>query len=84
MHANAPVVAQRYVDAIITYCENLAMSPYQGAQRDDILPGLRITHYKKRAIIAFAVVHRQVTVLGVFYGGQDYEAALQQDDLPQA
>jgi toxin ParE1/3/4 len=79
-HANAPVVAQRYVDAIITYCESLAISPYRGTQRDDIRPGLRITHYKKSAIIAFAVMGPQVTVLGVYYGGQDYETALLQDD----
>jgi toxin ParE1/3/4 len=76
-HANAPVVAQRYVDAIIAYCENLAIAPYSGTQRDDIRPGLRITHYKKSAIIAFAVMEQRVTVLGVFYGGQDYEVALQ-------
>jgi toxin ParE1/3/4 len=79
-HANAPVVAQRYVEAIITYCESLAISPYRGAARDDIRAGLRITHYKKRAVIAFAVNAAQVTVLGVFYGGQDYETALQNDD----
>jgi toxin ParE1/3/4 len=79
-HANAPVVAQRYVEAIITYCESLAFSPYRGAPRDDIRPGLCITHYKKRAVIAFAVNAAQVTVLGVFFGGQDYETASQNDD----
>ncbi len=31
-HANAPVVAQRYVDAIITYCESLSTSR-SGARR---------------------------------------------------
>ncbi len=76
-HVNAPVVAQRYVDAIITYCESLAISPHRGTPRDDIRPGLRITHYKKSAIVAFTVIGLQVTVLGVYYGGQDYETALQ-------
>lgn len=78
--ANAPVVAQRYVDAIITYCESLSTSPHRGTQRDDIRPGLRITHYKNRTVIAFAVKEIQATALGVFYGGQDYEAALQDND----
>jgi toxin ParE1/3/4 len=78
--ANAPVVAQRYVDAIITYCESLSASPYRGAQRDDIRAGLRITHYIKRGVIAFAVNETVITVLGVFYGGQDYESALQDND----
>jgi toxin ParE1/3/4 len=76
-HANAPVVAERYVDAIITYCESLAVSPHRGTQRDDIRPGMRITHYKKSSIVAFTVMGQQVTVLGVYYGGQDYETALQ-------
>ena len=42
-------------------------------------PGLRITHYKGRAIIAFAVEAEQVSIIGVFYGGQDYEGALRSE-----
>ncbi len=45
--------------------------------RDDIRPGLRITHYRKRTVIAFEVNADQVAIIGVFHGGQDYEAALQ-------
>jgi toxin ParE1/3/4 len=33
----------------------VVFAPEAQAQRDDIRPGLRITHYKKSAIIAFAV-----------------------------
>jgi toxin ParE1/3/4 len=40
---------------------------------------LRITNYKKRAVIAFAVTTEEVLILGVFYGGQDYETLLQDD-----
>jgi plasmid stabilization system protein ParE len=47
--------------------------------RDDLRPGLRITNYKKRAVIAFYVDAEQVSVIGVFYGGQDYETILQDD-----
>ena len=42
-------------------------------------PGLRITHYKKRAVIAFDVDADVVSIIGVFYGGQDYETILQDD-----
>ena len=41
-----------------------------------IRPGLRITNYKKRAVIAFSVHGELVQVLGVFYGGQDFETDL--------
>ena len=61
------------------YCESLCTFPHRGTMRDDIRPGLRITHYKKRTVIAFDVEADQVAILGVFYGGQDYEALLQDD-----
>jgi len=77
--AASPGIAERYVNAIISYCETLEAFPLRGAQRDDIRPGLRITNYKGRTVIAFAVDARQVSVIGVFYGGQDYETALQDD-----
>jgi plasmid stabilization system protein ParE len=70
-------IAQRYTDAIVTHCEELRTFPLRGNQRDDIRPGLRITNYRKRAVIAFSVDAKQISILGVFYGGQDFESALQ-------
>ena len=52
--AAAPLVAERYTNAIVNYCESLQTFPIRGARRDDIRPGLRITNYKGRAVIAFA------------------------------
>jgi hypothetical protein len=43
---------------------------------------LRVTNYKGRTVIAFDVDAQQVSIIGVFYGGQDYETALQ-DDLDE-
>ena len=76
--ASPPVVA-RYTEAIVTCCEGLQTFPHRGTQRDDIRPGLRVTHYRKRSVIAFVVDADQVSILGVCYGGQDYEAALQEE-----
>ena len=73
----SPEIAKRYTDAIVTHCEDLQTFPHRGNQRDDIRPGLRITNYRKRAVIAFAVDDKHVFILGVFYGGQDFEVALQ-------
>jgi len=75
--AASPEVAQRYTGAIVNYCEALQTFPLRGTPRDDIRPGLRITHYRKRAVIAFAVAAERVSILGIFYGGQDFETALQ-------
>lgn len=75
----SPVIAERYVNAIITCCETLETYPLRGTPRDDLRPGLRITNYKGRTLIAFDVNAQQVSIIGLFYGGQDYETALQDD-----
>ena len=62
-------------------CEGLALCPLHGVPRRDIRPGLRVTHHKGRTLVAYSVDEdtRTVSVLGIFYGGQDYEAALSGD-----
>lgn len=72
-------VAARYTDAIVSYCESLRTFPQRGTKRDDVRPGLRITNYRKSAVIAFAVGADSVSIIGVFYGGQDYETILHDD-----
>lgn len=79
LEAASPGTAARYTEAIVTFCESLSTFPHRGTLRDDVRPGLRITHYKKRAVIAFAVDACQVAIIGVFYGGQDYESVLHDD-----
>ena len=76
-------IANKYVGGIIAYCECLHTFPIRGVLREDVRPGLRITNYKKRAVVAFEVDEQaaQVAILGLFYGGQDYEAILH--DVPE-
>jgi plasmid stabilization system protein ParE len=73
-----PKTAARYLDAIIADCESLAHLPHRGTRRDDIRPGLRITHHKHRLVIAFEADDASMTVsiLGIFYGGRDFEGVL--------
>ena len=78
--AASPDVAAQYTEAIVSYCESLDTFPLRGSQRDDVRLGLRITNYKKRAVIAFDVDTEVVSIIGVFYGGQDYETVLRDDD----
>ena len=77
--AASPEIAARYTEAIVSYCESLRTFPLRGTKRDDVRPGLRITNYKKRAVIAFDVDADVVSIIGVFYGGQDYETILQDE-----
>lgn len=77
--AASPDIAARYTEGIVAYCEGLHTFPHRGTRRDDVRPGLRITNYRKRAVIAFALDADQVSIIGVFYGGQDYESILDND-----
>lgn len=61
------------------HCEGFGTFPKRGTRRDDIRPGLRTIGFRRRATIAFTVGDDTVTILGIFYGGQDYEAALQNE-----
>ena len=78
--ASSPAVAARYTDAIVDFCYSLSTFPQRGNRRDDIRPGLRITNYRKRTVIAFAVdiEAQRVSILGIFHAGQDYEGTLQE------
>lgn len=78
--AASPDRAARYTEASVRYCESLRTFPLRGTQREDVRPGLRITNYRKRTVIAFAVDAEVVSIIGIFYGGQDYEAILRDDD----
>jgi toxin ParE1/3/4 len=77
--AASPEIAERYTSAIVNYCESLQTFPHRGTRRDDIRPALRITNYKKRVVVAFDVDADAVSIIGVFYGGRDYETLLQSD-----
>lgn len=78
----SPVVAARFVDNIISYCDSLSVFPLRGKCRNNLLPALRITHYRHTTAIAFSVAAetKTVSILGVFYGGQDYAAQFQNHD----
>jgi len=76
--SGSPAAASRYVEAILGYCERLATFPLRGRKRDDLLPGLRVTTYRRRTVIAFLVdpKARIVSIVGIYHGGQNYERKL--------
>lgn len=77
--AASPEIAERYVDAILQQCESLQTFPVRGTARDDIRPGLRTIGFRRRVTIAFSVIDEAVIIHGVFYGGQDLEAAFTEE-----
>lgn len=75
--AASPEIAANYTEAIVRQCETLSTFPLRGTARDDIRPGLRVFGFRRRVSIAFHVASQRVTILGVYYGGRNLEAALE-------
>jgi toxin ParE1/3/4 len=79
----SPDVARRFVSAILDCIDGILVFPRAGRARDDIRPGMRTTTFKQRTLIAYEVDESSgelvVNVLGVFHGGQDWEAVLRDE-----
>jgi toxin ParE1/3/4 len=74
--AVSPDIAENYTGAIVDQCEALARFPLRGTPRDDVRPGLRTISFRRRVTIAYAVAATNVTILGIFYAGQDFTSLL--------
>jgi plasmid stabilization system protein ParE len=76
-------IARRFVSAILDHIDGILVFPLAGRSRDDVRPGMRTTTFKKRTLVAYVVDESSdelvVTILGVFHGGQDWAAALGED-----
>ena len=57
--------ADSYVGRIVEFCNSLATFPLRGTQRDDLLPGLRVTGFERRVTIAFVVTAEAVLIEGI-------------------
>ena len=73
-HEASPDVARSYADAIVAHCEKLEDFAERGTPRGDLRPGLRTIAFRRRVTIAFTVDPDRVLILGIFYGGQDFES----------
>jgi toxin ParE1/3/4 len=73
--------AERYISGIIAFCQSLSTFPERGTKRDDLRPNLRIIGYAKRVTIAFSVEPNRVIIHGAFYGGQDYDSFMWEEEL---
>lgn len=72
-------IASRFVDGIIDHIATLHEFPKRGTPREDIRAGLRTLAWRRRVTIAFVVEEINVVVIGIFYGGRDFETLLKED-----
>ena len=76
----SPAIAQKFTEAIVGRCSALAEFPERGTPREDLLSALRTIAFRRRVTIAYRVDTEVVTILGIFYGGQDFEAVFSDDE----
>lgn len=70
--------AESFTGAIVDFCMGLSLFPERGTRRDDLRLGLRILGWRRRVTIALVVETEAVVILGIFYGGQDWESELEE------
>lgn len=68
----SPLVAGSYLRRVEAYLRGFEHNAERGTMRDDVRPGLRIVGFERRLTIAFTVSEGDVTILRLFYGGQDW------------
>ena len=65
--------ALNYLTRLRNFCERLEFGAERGSRHDHLRAGLRNVGFEKRVTVAFTVGDERVTVLRLFYGGQDWK-----------
>jgi len=71
----SPDTALGYIDRLESYIRGFDYASERGTLRNDIREGLRTVGFERRVTIAFNVTAQEVIVLGLFYGGQNWQEA---------
>ncbi|MNE03017.1 Plasmid stabilization system protein [compost metagenome] len=72
----SPDTALGYIDRLERYIRGFDYASERGTLRNDVREGLRTVGFERRVTIAFNVTAQEVIVLGLFYGGQNWQEAL--------
>lgn len=77
--ATSADIAHRFVAAVLDHVDGILVFPLAGRARDDVRPGMRVTTYKKRTLVAYEVDESSgelvVNILGIFDNRQNWETA---------
>jgi toxin ParE1/3/4 len=72
----SPDTALGYIDRLESYIRGFDYASERGTLRNDIREGLRTVGFERRVTIAFNFTAQEVILLGLFYGGQNWQEAL--------
>jgi len=68
-------VASSYAAKILDFCRGLKLFPSRGLSREDLGSKVNVIGFQRRASVVYTIDddEKLVSVVGVFYGGQDWE-----------
>jgi len=75
----SPSIAWRYMGRLRRWLDGFDLASERGTRRDDIRAGVRIVGFERRLTVTFMVSETEVTILRVFYAGQDWQATFEND-----
>lgn len=75
-------VADHFIGRLRSFCFNLTLAPERGRRRDELLPGLRLLGYRRRATIAFTIQGDAVVILRIAYRGRNVDALFAATEQP--
>ena len=73
--ADSPERAIGFVRRIRAFCITLQTMPLRGRSRDDLAEGVRTIVFERRLVVAYRIGPAEVTVLRLFYAGQNMDDA---------
>ena len=65
-------IALAYAGRLEDHCMSFEFAGERGQRRDDLRPGFRVTGFERRVTIVFSVTETEVTILRLYYGGQNW------------
>lgn len=72
------MVADRYIDRLLDFCESLAVEPITGRERGDLLAGLMTRTFEKSRVVCFLVLDVELHVVAIYGARQDWEHKVRQ------
>lgn len=73
-------IAIGFIRRIRAKCRDIGDAPGASRTRNDLLEGLRVASFERKAMIAYRVEAYTVVILNIFWAGRDYEAFYSSDD----
>jgi toxin ParE1/3/4 len=70
--------AERYLTALFTCFDDLAINPELGRKRDEVKPGYR-SFPQGRHVVFYTIVPTEIEIIGVVHQNSDVDKHLEQD-----